>query len=229
MIANTTEIKFGETNVTHVYLGTELLFGETGGTITSDTEYNPSEQHQPNTDITYNQTPGKPNVKTDSEGKVMEYTFTDTGGTGVTTSNVDTGIIAFDKNNPGWTLHLVATFTPNLAANKDKNIIQAYDSGSRKGLYVYGHDNYCYKKIQTADYSTNSSFKPWSAFSVSYNKQQTVTFDVTYTADKKLSLYINNIEHFKDFTTDYEFSENLTVQIGVGMTNFVINEFSVRK
>ena len=200
-----------------------------GGTITSDTAYNPSGTHEPNTDIIYTQTPGQPNVKTDENGNVVEYTFTNTGTTGVTTSNVDTGIIAFDQSNPGWTLHLVAEFTPNLAANKNKNIIQAYDTTNRKGLYVYGYDNYCYKKIQTADSSTNSSFKPWKTLNVTYNQLQTVTFDVTYSNDKKYSLYVNGIEHFSNVSVNYTFSENITIQIAVGMSNFTIKEFTVVK
>lgn len=106
-----------------------------GGTITSDTAYNPSGTHEPNTDIIYTQTPGQPNVKTDENGNVVEYTFTNTGTTGVTTSNVDTGIIAFDQSNPGWTLQLVAEFTPN-DSTETNAIILANNGGSSQGLTI---------------------------------------------------------------------------------------------
>lgn len=203
-----------------------------GPTHSSDA-YNPSGTQTPNSDIIYDNEPGMPNVKTNASGDVVEYTFTDTGGTGVTVSDVDTGIIAFDSNNPGWTLHLVAEMTPN--ENNNKNIIQAYNSTDRRGLYVYGVNSYCYKKIQTADYSTNSSFVAWSKFSPTgkdtsyYSTKNTITFDATYTTDKKLSLYINNVEHFSNFSVDDTTFQNLTVQVGVGMTNFTIKEFSVTR
>lgn len=235
MIANTTEIKFGETDVTHVYLGTELLFGETGGTVTSDTEYNPSEQHQPNTDIIYNQTPGKPNVKTDSEGKVTEYTFTDTGGTGVTTSNVDTGIIAFDSTNPGFTIHLVAEFAPS-ASTADKPIIYCSDEKTQYGLTVYTYSNYCYKKLKTQAYDSAGSFyKAWSVYSPTgkdtnyYKNRNTITFNAVFTEDKKFTLLING--KATDFN-NYSFepsNDSLTVKVGVGISDFTIKEFSVKK
>lgn len=207
-----------------------------GGTITSDTEYNPSGTHEPNTDIIYTQSPGYPNVKTDENGNVVEYTFTNTGTTGVTTSNVDTGIIAFDQSNPGWTLHLVAEFTPS-DSTETNAIILANNGGSSQGLTVYtGSGNYCYCKIKTQAYDTNGSkFKAWSTFSPTgndtnyYKNRNEITFDITYTTDKKFTLTINN--KATDYTNySYDMTLNgITIMVGKEISNFTIKEFSVVK
>lgn len=200
------------------------------GPVVVDEAYVPTGNHEANLDVIYNVTAGKPNVKTDENGAVTYYEYTESG---VTVSDVDTGIIAFDSSKPGWTLHLVAEMTPN--ENNNKNIIQAYNSTNRRGLYVYAVNSYCYKKIQTADYSTNSSFVAWSKFSPTgkdsnyYKTLNTITFDVIYTTDKKLSLYINGIEHFSNFAVDDTTFQNLTIKVGVGMTNFTIKEFKVER
>lgn len=197
-----------------------------GGTITSDTAYNPSGTHEPNTDIIYTQTPGQPNVKTDENGNVVEYTFTNTGTTGVTTSNVDTGIIAFDQSNPGWTLHLVSEFTPN-DSTETNAIIVANNGGSSQGLTVYtGSGNYCYCKIKTQAYDTNGSkFKTWTTFSPTgndtnyYKTRNEITFDITYTTDKKFTLTVNN--KATDFTNySYDMTLNgITIMVGHEYTN----------
>lgn len=203
------------------------------GPVSVDEEYNPEGTHSASTDVIYTQTTGKPNVVTNENGAVIKYEWTDTGGTGYTVSDVDTGIIAFDHDKPGFTLRLVAEMTPN--ANNNKNIIEAYNSTDRRGLYVYTSDNYCYKKIQTANYNTNSSFAAWSKFSPTgkdnnyYKTLNIITFDVIYTTDKKLSLYINGVEHFSNFAVDDTTFQNLTIKAGVGMTNFTIKEFKVER
>lgn len=200
------------------------------GPVVVDEAYVPTGSHEANLDVIYNGTAGKPNVRTDENGAVTYYEYTESG---VTVSDVDTGIIAFDSNNPGWTLHLVADMTPN--DNNNKNIIQAYNSTNRRGLYIYGVNSYCYKKVQTADYNTNSSFVAWSKFSPTgkdsnyYKTLNTITFDVVYTTDKKLSLHINGVEHFSNFAVDDTTFQNLTIKVGVGMTNFVIKEFKVER
>ena len=196
-------------------------------------QYDPTSPQQPNIDVIYVDVSGKPNVKTNADGNVIEYTFTDTGGTGVTVSDVDTGIIAFDHDNPGFVLHLVAEFVPN--DNNNKNIIEAYNATNRRGLYVYGTSSYCYKKIQTGDYATNSSFVAWPKFSPTgkdtnyYKTRNEITFDVVYTSNKLLSLHINNVEHFSNFSIDDTNFQNLTIKVGVGMTYFTIKEFSVTR
>lgn len=203
------------------------------GPVEVDEEYNPSGTHEANTDVIYTQTPGQPNVVTNDDGNVVKYEWTDTGGTGHTVSDVDTGIIAFDHDNPGFTLHLVVEMTPN--ENNLKNIIEAYNSTDRRGLYIYTSDNYLYKKVQTANYNTNSSFAAWSKFSPTgrdnnyYKTQSTITFDIVYTSDKKLSLHINNVEHFSNFAVDDSTFQNLTIKAGVGMSNFIIKEFKVER
>jgi hypothetical protein len=200
------------------------------GPVIEDEVYVPTGSHGTNLDVIYNGTAGKPNVKTDENGAVTYYEYTESG---VTVSDVNTGIIAFDSNKPGWTLHLVADMTPN--DNNNKNIIQAYSSTNRRGLYVYGVNSYCYKKVQTADYNTNSSFVAWSKFSPTgkdsnyYKTLDTITFDAVYTTDKKLSLHINGVEHFSNFAVDDTTFQNLTIEVGVGMTNFTIKEFKVER
>ena len=172
-------------------------------------------------------------MATNEDGNVVKYEWTDTGGTGYTVSDVDTGVIAFDHNEPGFTLHLVVEMTPN--ENNSKNFIEAYNSTDRRGLYVYTSDNYCYKKIQTANYSTNSSFVAWSKFSPTgkdnnyYKTRDTITIDVVYTTDKKLSMHINNVEHFSNFAVDDTTFQNVAIKAGVGMTNFTIKEFKVER
>lgn len=198
-------------------------------------DYIPGTQ-PPNTDYIYVDEPGKPNVKTDENGKVTEFVYTDTGTNGVVTSNVDTGIIAFDKNNPGWTLHLVAEFTPN-DSTETNAIIIANNGGSSQGLTVYtGGGQYCYCKIKTQAYDSNGSkFKAWSAFSPSgsdknyYKTRNEITFDITYTTDKKFTLTINN--KATDYTNySYDMTLNgITIMVGKGISNFTIKEFSVKK
>jgi hypothetical protein len=203
------------------------------GPVAVDEAYVPTGTHSASTDVIYNLTTGKPNVVTNEDGNVVKYEWTDTGGTGYTVSDVDTGIIAFDHNEPGFTLHLVVEMTPN--ENNSKNFVEAYNSTDRRGLYVYTSDNYCYKKIQTANYSTNSSFVAWSKFSPTgkdnnyYKTQDTITIDIVYTADKKLSMHINNVEHFSNFAVDDTTFQNVTIKAGVGMTNFTIKEFKVER
>lgn len=203
------------------------------GPIRLDEEYDPMATHSANTDFIYNLTIGKPNVVTNEDGVVIKYEWTDSGTTGHTVSDVNTGVIAFDHDKPGFTLHLVAEMTPN--ANNNKNIIEVLNASPKRGLYVYTSDNYVYKKIQTADYSTNSSFVAWSKFSPTgrdnnyYKTLSTITFDVVYTTDKKLSLHINGVEHFSDFSVDDSTFQNLMIKAGVGMTNFTIKEFKVER
>lgn len=206
-----------------------------GGTITSDTEYDPSGTHEPNTDIIYTQTPGQPNVKTDENGNVVEYTFTNTGTSGITTSNVDTGIIAFDQNNPGWTLHLVAEFTPN-DSTETNAIIIANNGSSSQGLTVYSSGSYCYCKIKTRAYDTNGSkFKAWSTYSPTgrdtnyYKTRNEITFDITYSTDKKFTLTINNkATDYANYSYDMTLN-GITIMVGKGISNFTIKEFSVVK
>ena len=195
--------------------------------IVTPESYDPSAPKTPNSSTIYQGSPGEPKVTTDENGKVTQYEFTNTGTTGVTTQNVDTGIIAFDQSNPGWTLHLVAEFTPNLTANSRKNIIQAYQN--ERGLRVYGASSYCYKEIKVADNNSNQTYTLWSRFNVISNKLQTVTFDVTYSNDKKYSMKINGIEHFSNLSVNYTFSEGITIKIANDMTNFTIKEFTVNK
>lgn len=203
------------------------------GPVVVEETYVPDGPHSAGTDVIYNLTTGKPNVVTNEDGNVVKYEWTDSGDTGYTVSDVDTGIIAFDADNPGFTLHLVAEMTPN--ENNTKNIIEAYNSDTRRGLFIYTSDNYCYKKVQTANYSTNSSFVAWSKFSATgkdnnyYKTRSTITFDVVYTTDKKLSLYINNVEHFSNFAVNDSTFQNLTIKAGVGMANFTIKEFKVER
>lgn len=226
-----TESYFEEYEILH-----PMTYGghiEPAGPQEIDGEYNPSGTHEPNSNVIYTQTAGKPNVVANEDGNVVKYEWTDTGGTGYTVSDVDTGVIAFDHNKPGFTLHLVVEMTPN--ENNNKNFVEAYNSTDRRGLYVYTADNYCYKKIQTANYSTNSSFVAWSKFSPTgkdnnyYKTQDTITIDIVYTTDKKLSLHINNVEHFSNFAVDDTTFQNLTIKAGVGMTNFTIKEFKVER
>lgn len=200
------------------------------GPVVVDEAYIPTGSHEANLDVIYNETAGKPNVKTDENGAVTYYEYTESG---VTVSDVDTGIIGFDHDKPGFTVHLVAEMTPN--ENSNKNIIEVLNTSPKRGLYVYTADNYIYKKIQTTNYSTNSSFAAWSKFSPTgrdnnyYKTLSTITFDVIYTTDKKLSLYINGVEHFSNFAVDDGTFQNLTIKVGVGMTNFTIKEFKVER
>lgn len=185
--------------------------------------------------LIYTQTPGHPNVKTDENGNVVEYTLTNTGTTGVTTSNVDTGIIAFGQNNPGWTLHLVAEFTPN-DSTETNAIIIANNGGSSQGLTVYSSGSYCYCKIKTQAYDTNGSkFKAWSAYSPTgrdtnyYKTRNEITFDITYSTDKKFSLTINNkATDYANYSYDMTLN-GITIMVGKGISNFTIKEFSVVK
>ena len=97
------------------------------------------------------------NSHTHSNKTVLDgITSTDITNWNNKTSNVDTGIIAFDQNNPGWTLHLVAEFTPN-DSTETNAIIIANNGGSSQGLTVYSSGSYCYCKIKTQAYGTNGS------------------------------------------------------------------------
>lgn len=57
----------------------------------------------------------------------------------------------------------------------------------------------------------------------------TESSDAVYTTDKKLSLHINGVEHFSNFAVDDTTFQNLTIEVGVGMTNFTIKEFKVER
>lgn len=211
-----------------------FLYGgyEESGPEHSGGQYDPSSPQEPNTDIIYDNEPGKPNVKTDENGKVTEYTFTDTG---VTVSDVDTGVIAFDSNNPGFTIHLVAEFIPS-ASTETKAIISANNGGSSQGLTIYSSGNYMYAKIKTQAYDTGGSkFKAWSYFSPTgkdnnyYKNRNEVTFDLIFTSDKKFTLIINgkstDYENYS-FAPDFD---NISIKIGTGIPDFTINELTVTK
>ena len=206
---------------------------ESSGPQEIDGEYNPSGTHEPNSDIIYTQTVGKPNVKTDENGKVTEYTFLETG---VTTSDIDTGIIAFDSTNPGFHIHLVAEFVPS-ASTETNAIVKANNGSSSQGLTLYtSSGNYLYCKIKTQAYDTNGSkFKTWTTFSPAgkdtnyYKTRNIITFDLLFTSDKKFTLTVN------DKATDYvEYSyapdfDNISIKIGTGIPDFTINELTVKK
>lgn len=202
------------------------------GPDVTDDEYTPDGAHEPNTNIIYNGTAGKPNVKTNENGKVVEYTFTDTG---VTVSDVHTGIIAFDSTNPGFHIHLVAEFVPS-ASTETNSIISANDGRSTQGLTIYSSGNYLYMKIKTQAYDTSGSkYKAWSYFSPTgrdtsyYKNRNTVTFDLILTDDKKFTMTVNGKE--TDYT-DYSFAadfNDFSIKIGNGISNFTINELTVTK
>jgi hypothetical protein len=225
-----TESYFEEYEILH-----PMTYGghiEPAGPQEIDGEYNPSGTHEPNSNVIYTQTAGKPNVKTDENGKVTEYTFTETG---VTTSDVDTGIIAFDSTNPGFHIHLVAEFVPS-ASTETNAIIKANNGGSSQGLTLYSSGNYCYCKIKTQAYDTDGSkFRAWSAFSptgrdTNYHKtRNVVTFDIIFTSDKKFTLTINGKE--TDYV-EYDYApdfDNISIKVGTGIPNFTINELTVTK
>ncbi len=79
------------------------------------------------------------------------------------------------------------------------------------------------------------NFVAWSKFSETgrdnnyYKTRSTITFDVVYTTDKKLSLHINNVEHFSEFSVDDSTFQNLTVKAGVGMSDFTIKELKIER
>lgn len=205
---------------------------EPAGPQEIDGEYNPSAAHDPNLNVIYTQTAGKPNVKTDENGKVVEYTFTETG---VTTSDIDTGIIAFDSTNPGFHIHLVAEFVPS-ASTETNAIIKANNGGSSQGLTLYSSGQYCYCKIKTQAYDTNGSkFKTWSYFSPTgkdtnyYKTRSVVTFDLIFTSDKKFTLTINNkATDYVEYAYASDF-DSISIKIGTGIANFTINELTVTK
>lgn len=208
--------------------------GTTGPIVVPDA-YNPSGTHEPNSDYIYEGSPGSPNVVTDENGKVVEYTFTDTGTTGVTVSNVDTGIIAFDSGHPGFNIHLVVEFTPS-ASTESNPIISANVGNSQSGLTIYTYSSYLYCKLKLNAYDTNGyKYKVWSYFSPSgndtnyYKTRNTVTIDATFSHDKKFTLVVNG--KATDYT-DYSYTldmNNVTIKAGVGISNFTIKEFSVTK
>ena len=211
-----------------------LCYGgyEESGPEESEQPYDPSVPQKPNSDIIYVNEPGKPNVKTDENGKVTEYTFTETG---ITTSDVDTGVIAFDSTNPGFIIHLVATFTPS-ASTEANAIIKANNGGSQQGLTLYSSNSYMYCKIKTQAYDTDGSkFKAWSVFSPTgkdtnyYRTRNEITFDLIFTSSKKFTLIINGVS--TDYV-DYNYSpdfDNISIKIGTGIQNFTINELIVTK
>ena len=212
--------------------GKSLEYGGNFGPDVVEEEFNPSGSHAANTNAIYTQTEGKPHVKTDENGKVTEYTFTDTG---VTTSDVDTGVIAFDSTNPGFRIHLVAVFVPS-ASTETNAIIKANNGGSSQGLTIYSSGNYMYAKIKTQAYDTGGSkFKAWSYFSptgkdTNYSKNRNeVTFDLIFTSDKKFTLTINNKEtDYENYSFESDF-DNISIKIGTGIPNFTINELTVTK
>ena len=197
-----------------------------------DEAFNPNEQHAPNINVIYDGTSGKPHVKTDENGKVVEYTFTETG---VTASDIDTGIIAFDSTNPGFRIHLVAEFIPS-ASTETNAIIKANNGGSSQGLTLYSSGNYCYCKIKTQAYDTNGSkFKTWSYFSPTgkdtnyYKTRSVVTFDLIFTSDKKFTLTINDKEtDYVEYAYASDF-DSISIKVGTGIDNFTINELTVTK
>ena len=210
-----------------------------GGTpddpIVTPESYDPSAPKTPNSSTIYQGSPGEPKVTTDENGKVTQYEFTNTGTTGVTTQNVDTGIIAFDQNNPGWTLHLVAEFTPS-ASTISNAIIIANNGDSSQGLTVHSQYRNCYCRLKTQSSDTaGSKYKTWSTFSPTgkddnyYKNRNEITFDIVYTADKKFTLTINN--KATDFTNySYDMTLNgITIMVGQNIPNFTIKEFTVTK
>ena len=62
-----------------------------------------------------------------------------------------------------------------------------------------------------------------------YKTRNEITFDITYTTDKKFTLTINN--KATDFTNySYDMTLNgITIMVGKGIPNFTIKEFSVVK
>lgn len=224
--------KISSSSIESYVTGKSLEYGGNFGPDVVEEEYNPSGSHAANTNVIYTQTEGKPHVKTDENGKVTEYTFTETG---VTTNDVDTGVIAFDSTNPGFHIHLVAEFVPS-ASTETLAIVAVNEGNSSHGLTVYSSGNYCYYKLKTQAYDTNGSkYKAWSNFSptgkdTNYYKNRSVnTFDLVFTADKKFTLTINGKE--TDFA-DYSFTanfDNLSIKIGNGIPNFTINELTVTK
>lgn len=74
-----------------------------------------------------------------------------------------------------------------------------------------------------------SKFSPTGKDNNYYKTRDTITIDVVYTTDKKLSMHINNVEHFSNFAVDDTTFQNVTIKAGVGMTNFTIKEFKVER
>lgn len=141
----------------------------------------------------------------------------------------------YDQNNPGWTLHLVAEFTPN-DSTETNAIIIANNGSSSQGLTVYSSGSYCYCKIKTQAYDTNGSkFKAWSTYSPTgrdtnyYKTRNEITFDITYSTDKKFTLTVNNkATDYVNYSYDMTLN-GITIMVGKGISNFTIKEFSVVK
>ena len=155
------------------------------------------------------------------------------------TSGVDSGVIAFDPDHPGFTIHAVLEFNPK-SYGDNNNFIEAYDKTTKRGLYLYTSSNFLYKKVQTGNYTTNSSYKSWRELTGGnanyYQENHITTFDIVYTTDKKLSMYVTGegqtqrVVHFENFDvgTGDTAMAGLTVEVGKGgKTGIIIHELTV--
>lgn len=101
------DILIGEVSISEVKLGTIKIWPNGGGGQQgeSDQPYVPGEL-EPDSDVIFIDEPGAPEVVTDSEGNVTEYTMTDVSGNNPVTmdgeSEINTGFIPFKGND--WEL-----------------------------------------------------------------------------------------------------------------------------
>lgn len=115
-------------------------------------------------------------------------------------------------------------------------VIIANNGGSSQGLTIYSSDRYCYYKIKTQAYDSNGSkYKTWSTYSPTgrdtnyYKTRNEITFDITYSTDKKFTLTINNkATDYANYSYDMTLN-GITIMVGKGISNFTIKEFSVVK
>ena len=78
-------------------------------------------------------------------------------------------------------------------------------------------------------------FKAWSTYSPTgrdtnyYKTRNEITFDITYSTDKKFTLTINNkATDYANYSYDMTLN-GITIMVGKGISNFTIKEFSVVK
>ena len=222
--------EISESDFSSIASVTSFEYGGHYGAEYSDEPYNPSGTHEPNQNIIYTETEGKPNVKTDENGNVVEYKFTDSAEI---ETGVDTGIVAFDGSD--FEIYLKATIDASELTSASAAPIINIRKDSNSNLYgvtlsctyissaqIMASSNSAGLRMNAVTYSGTSSTSKWMRMT---NKIGNYYYYFGVRVSDGPTTYIYRIVKSGSTITVRVYDENDEELIGVPMTSSTSGEF----
>jgi len=117
----------GQSEIDKVYIGSTLIFPTSTPDQGESTDPYDPEDLQPNQDIIYVEEPGAPEVKTNANGSVTEFSYTEASESSpvvISNDEVNTGFVPFEGNKD-WELTIKFTYKYTENLKKTATVISA--------------------------------------------------------------------------------------------------------